>query len=65
VTGLAGVAAGVPGLVPASIGTLGFVLSFVSLLPLVVWLLLVGRGFLHLHPGADAGKQALAKPVEW
>ena len=48
-TGLAGVAAGVTGLIPASMGTLGFVLAFVSLLPLIVWLFLVGRRFLQLQ----------------
>jgi hypothetical protein len=48
VTGVAGVAAGLTGLIPASFGTLGFVLSFVSLLPLVVWLALIGRRFLQL-----------------
>jgi len=47
-TGVAGVAAGVTGLVPASMGTAGFVLSFLSLLPLIVWLFLVGRRFLQL-----------------
>jgi len=48
VTGVAGVAAGLTGLVPASFGTLGFVLSFVSLLPLVLWLALIGLRFLQL-----------------
>jgi hypothetical protein len=48
-TGWAGVAAGVTGLIPASMGTPGFVLSFVSLLPLIVWLFLVGRRFLQLQ----------------
>ncbi len=48
--GLTGVAAGVTGLIPASMGTLGFVVSFVSLLPLIVWLFLVGRRFLRLQP---------------
>jgi uncharacterized protein DUF4386 len=42
-TGVAGVLAGVTGLVPASFGTLGFALSFISLVPLVVWLFLIGR----------------------
>ena len=48
-TGWAGVAAGVTGLIPASMGTLGFVVSFVSLLPLIVWLFLVGRRFLQFQ----------------
>ena len=52
-TGLAGVLAGVTGLVPASFGTLGFVLSFVSLLPLVVWLALIGRRFVQLGSAAQ------------
>ena len=46
--GLCGVAAGVTGLVPASMGTLGFALSFVSLLPLIVWLFVVGQRFRQL-----------------
>jgi hypothetical protein len=53
-TGLAGVLAGVTGLVPASFGTLGFVLSFISLLPLVVWLALVGQRFLRPGFAAEA-----------
>ena len=52
-TGIAGVVAGVTGLVPANMGILGFVLSFISLLPLVVWLILVGRRLLQLGSGAD------------
>ena len=48
-TGLSGVAAGVTGLVPANMGTLGFALSFLSLLPLMVWLFLLGRRFLQLQ----------------
>jgi hypothetical protein len=52
-TGIAGVVAGVTGLVPASMGMLGFVLSFISLLPLVVWLTLVGRRLLQLGSGAE------------
>jgi Domain of unknown function (DUF4386) len=51
-TGLLGVAAGVTGLVPASFGILGFVLSFLSLLPLLVWLVLIGRRFVQLGSGA-------------
>ena len=47
--GLSGVAAGVTGLIPASMGTLGLVVSFVSLVPLIVWLFLVGRRFLQLQ----------------
>jgi hypothetical protein len=60
VTGVAGVAAGVTALVPASMGTVGFVLSFLSLLPLVIWLFLVGRRFLELRLELEtaAGQQA-------
>jgi hypothetical protein len=54
-TGWAGVIAGVTGLVPASFGTLGFVLSFISLLPLVVWLALIARRFFELARVSDAG----------
>jgi hypothetical protein len=52
--GLSGVAAGVTGLIPASMGTLGFVLSFVSLLPLIVWLFVVGRRFLQLNSNSNS-----------
>jgi hypothetical protein len=48
VTGVAGLVAGVTGLVPATMGALGFVMSFLSLLPLVVWLSLLGRRLLKL-----------------
>jgi Domain of unknown function (DUF4386) len=54
-TGVAGVLAGVFGLVPASFGTLGFALSFISLLPLLVWLFLIGRRLLQLANGARYG----------
>jgi hypothetical protein len=47
VTGVAGVVAGVTGLVPANMGTAGLVLSFLSLLPLIVWLILVGQRLLQ------------------
>ena len=47
-TALAGLAAGATGLIPANMGTLGFVLSFVSLIPLIVWLFLIGRRLLKL-----------------
>jgi hypothetical protein len=50
-TGVAGVVAGVTGLVPANMGTLGFVLSFMSLLPMVVWLILLGRRLLQFGSG--------------
>jgi hypothetical protein len=60
VTGVAGVLAGITGLVPASFGTLGFVLSFTSLLPLLVWLLLIGRRFLQLQVGVDAERRVPA-----
>ena len=55
-TGWAGIAAGATGLVPASMGTLGFVLSFVSLLPLIVWLFLLGRRFLQLEHQLSSGR---------
>src|SRR5262249_50064585 len=48
-TGMAGVAAGGTGVVPANMGTVGFGLSVASLLPLVIWLFLVGRRFLDLE----------------
>src|ERR1051326_191364 len=55
VTGVAGVLAGATGLVPASFGTLGFALSFISLLPLLVWLVLIGRRLLELATEARNG----------
>jgi Domain of unknown function (DUF4386) len=54
VTALSGVAAGVTGLIPASMGTLGLVLSFLSLVPLLMWLFLVGRRFLQLSSRPSA-----------
>jgi hypothetical protein len=63
-TGVAGVAAGVTGLIPANMGTLGFALSFVSLLPLIVWLFLVGRRFLQLRGRRERLPHALGvRPV--
>ena len=64
-TGLAGVVAGVTGLVPASVGTLGFALSFISLLPLLVWLALIGHrfvqwGFAASPPAATDGLADMA-----
>jgi hypothetical protein len=44
VTAYLGIGTYVMNLVPATAGTLGFVLSLASLLPLVGWLVLVGRG---------------------
>jgi len=46
-TGIAGVLAGVTGLVPANFGTLGLALAFISLLPLMAWLALTGRRLLQ------------------
>lgn len=45
---VAGIAAGLTGLVPANAGLLGLALSFVSLVPLMVWLTLTGRRMLQL-----------------
>jgi hypothetical protein len=42
-TGIAGVLSGATGLVPATFGTVGFALGFISLIPLLTWLVLVGR----------------------
>ena len=50
-TGVWGVLAGATGLVPASFGTLGFVLSFLALLPLLVWLFLIARRLNTLTSG--------------
>jgi hypothetical protein len=44
---VAGVVAGVTGLVPPTVGLVGMALAFISLLPMVVWLVLIARGFVH------------------
>jgi hypothetical protein len=54
-TGVAGVLAGVTGLVPANLGMVGLMLSFISLVPLLAWLILVGRRLLQLGSGRADG----------
>jgi hypothetical protein len=56
VTGYVGIVAGAAALVPANAGTVGLVLSLVSLVPLVVWLALVARQLFQL--GARAAHSA-------
>ena len=56
-TAIAGLLTGVTALVPASFGTLGLALSFISLIPLVVWLLLIGRRLLQLGSGTRRSVQ--------
>jgi hypothetical protein len=46
-TGVAGIIYGTLNLVPSSAGTLGLVLSLASLIPMLVWLVLVARGLLR------------------
>ena len=43
VTGYAGLSAGILALVPPTAGTIGVVLSLVSLVPMVIWLALIAR----------------------
>ena len=62
VTGVVGVLAGVTGLVPANMGTVGFVLSFISLVPLLVWLVLVGRRLLQLGSAAERETIGMSRP---
>jgi len=52
----AAIIVGAAGLVPASAGTVGLVLSLISLLPLVVWLVLVARSLFALAARADASR---------
>jgi hypothetical protein len=52
-TGVVGVLAGAIGLVPATFGTVGLALGFISLIPLLVWLVLVGRRLLKLEPASQ------------
>ena len=49
-TGYAGFSAGVLALVPPTAGTIGVVLSLVSLVPMVIWLALIARRLLRSGP---------------
>ena len=49
-TGYAGLSAGVLALVPPTAGTIGVVLSLVSLVPMVIWLVLIARRLLRSGP---------------
>ena len=51
VAGFAGITMGVAGLVPPTLGTVGLTLSIVSLVPMVVWLFLIGRTLLRQPEG--------------
>jgi hypothetical protein len=52
-TGFIGIAYGVLNLVPSSAGTLGLVLSLGSLIPMLVWLVLVARGLLRSSTSSE------------
>jgi hypothetical protein len=47
-TAYIGIAMGVLMLVPPTVGTIGLVLSFLSLIPMVVWFVIVGRRLIKL-----------------
>jgi hypothetical protein len=49
-TGYAGLSAGVLTLIPPTVGTIGVVLSLVSLVPMVIWLALIARRLLRSGP---------------
>jgi hypothetical protein len=49
-TGYAGLSAGVLGLVPPTAGTIGVILSIVSLVPMVIWLALIAQRLLRSGP---------------
>jgi hypothetical protein len=49
-TGYAGLSAGVLALVPPTAGTVGLILSLVSLVPMVIWLALIARRLLRSGP---------------
>lgn len=42
-TAFVGLALGVTMLVPPTVGTIGLVISLISLLPLIIWLILIAR----------------------
>lgn len=48
VTAYMGIVMGAANLVPSTAGTLGFYLSFISLIPMVVWLFLTSRSLMKL-----------------
>ena len=62
-TGWVGTVYGITALVPASAGTVGFVLGFVSLLPMMVWFLLTGRRLLQLARSAEQPSNDRPMPV--
>ena len=58
-TAYLGIATGVLMIVPPTVGTIGVYISLLSLLPLVIWYILVARRLLQLARGAskDEAKQ--------
>jgi hypothetical protein len=54
-TAYAGLAMGALTLVPATAGTVGVIFSLVSLVPTVVWLILIARRLFQLGQGAGVG----------
>lgn len=51
-TAYIGIAMGILMLVPPTVGTIGLIFSFLSLIPMVVWFILVGRRFFQLSKTA-------------
>ena len=51
-TGVVGVVYGALNLVPSNAGTFGLVLSLLSLIPMLVWLVLIARGLARVSPTA-------------
>lgn len=62
VAAFAGIAMGVAGLVPPTLGTVGLIFSLVSLVPMVIWLFLIGRTLLCL-PDAPRTSEAISLTV--
>ncbi len=53
VTASAGIVGRAAALVPSAAGTVGLILSLISLVPLVLWLILVARTLFHLAQGGS------------
>ena len=63
VTAYVGLAMGALMVIPATVGTLGLMLSLFSLIPTVVWLIMVGRRLFQL--GRRARRKRNSSPLAW
>lgn len=63
VTAYSALAMGALALIPATAGTVGIVASLVSLVPTVIWLLLVALGLLHLAQDLAQDRQRVPSPI--